>query len=310
MTQRLNKYAGGPIDRAAHRRKDPDWLADAQASPRARALVVSGGRSLVGGPAEAPRAVFLPLPVGFETAPVFLGLADGAPLFALDLSADLKGLEAPEEHPALAGHGRFEDLRAVGPLMPDGEASLCAYARGITWWNARHHFCGVCGAPAEGGEGGHVRLCTNPDCGTHHFPRTDPAVIMLVHDGADRVVLGRNARFPPGMHSVLAGFVETGEALEEAVAREVMEEVGLPVTDVQYHSSQPWPFPASIMLGFSARAVSLDIRVDENELESARWFTRDFLRDVTSRGTNGEEFRLPRQDSIARRLLDEWIAEE
>ncbi|WP_448204028.1 NAD(+) diphosphatase [Azospirillum sp. sgz302134] len=301
MRERPNTYAGIPLDRAAHRRKNKDWLAEAWASPTARLLPVSNSRNFVSGAAEEPRAVFIPCAGDWGAEPVFLGLLEESPLFALDLTAH----GALEDHPAFAGLGRFEDLRTVGPLMPVTEAGLCAYARGIAWWNARHRFCGVCGSAAASAEGGHVRVCTNPDCATHHFPRTDPAVIMLVHDGAGRVVLGRNNRFPPGLHSVLAGFVEPGESLEDAVAREVFEEVGLTVTDIRYHSSQPWPFPSSLMLGFSARAVDLDIRTDQDELESARWFDRAYLRDVVP----SEEFRLARPDSIARRMLDEWVAE-
>ena len=300
MLDRPNTYAGIPLDRAALRRKNKDWLAEAWASTEARLLPVWKSRSFVAGPGDAARAVFTPCGGDWGIEPVFLGLLDGAPLFTIDLTA----LDTPEEHPALAGLGRFEDLRVVGPLMDTTEAGLCAYARGITWWNARHRFCGVCGFPAASAEGGHVRICTNPDCATHHFPRTDPAVIMLVHDGAGRMVLGRNSRFPPGVHSVLAGFVEPGESLEDTVKREVMEEVGLEVTDIRYHSSQPWPFPSSLMLGFSARAVTLDIQTDQDELETARWFDRAYLRDVTP----SDDFRLARPDSIARRLIDEWIA--
>lgn len=302
MLDRPNIYAGVPLDRAALRRKDKDWLAEAWASPTARVIPVWRTRSLVGGPAESPCAVFTRAGLDIDAEPIFLGLWSGAPLFAVDLSAQ----ETPEEHPALAGLGRFEDLRVTGPLMEAREAGLCAYARGIVWWNARHRFCGVCGSPAASAEAGHVRVCTNSDCATHHFPRTDPAVIMLVHDGAGRMVLGRNSRFPPGVHSVLAGFVEPGESLEDAVAREVLEEVGLTVTDIRYHSSQPWPFPSSLMLGFSARAVDFDIRTDQDELESARWFDRAFLRDFTP----SDDFRLARRDSIAWRMIEEWIASD
>ncbi len=299
-------YAGVPLDRATLRRKNEDWLTEAWRSPAARLLPVWRSRNFVTGPADAARAVLLPgggldaPPI--SPGPIFLGLMVDVPVFAVDLSAH----EAPESLPALEGRGRFEDLRSVGPLMPEGEGALCAYARGITWWNARHRFCGVCGAPAASAEAGHVRICTDPACATHHFPRTDPAVIMLVHDGGDRVVLGRQSRFPPGMHSVLAGFVEPGESLEEAVAREVLEEVGLTVTDVRYRSSQPWPFPSSLMLGFTARATSFDIVADPDELESARWCDRAFLRDLTP----GDDFRLARRDSIAHRLIAEWIAGE
>ncbi|AWK87461.1 NAD(+) diphosphatase [Azospirillum thermophilum] len=302
---RPNTYAAIPIDRASLRRKDEDWLTQAWLSPAARVLPLFHSRSFIAGPAEAPRAVFLKGGGDLGAVPIFLGLMDGgpmdgAPVFAVDLSP----VDSPEDLPDLTGLGRFEDLRTVGPLMPADEAGLCAYARGMAWWNTRHRFCGVCGSPAASAEGGHVRLCTNPDCGAHHFPRTDPAVIMLVHDGGDRLLLGRQSKWAPGMHSVLAGFLEPGESLEDAVAREVMEEVGLPVTDIRYHSSQPWPFPSSLMLGFTARATSLDITVDRDELDSAQWFSRDFLRTAKP----SDAFRLARSDSIAHRLISDWIA--
>lgn len=301
MMNRPNIYAAAPVDRASLRRKDEEWLTEAWLAPASRVLPIWQTKSFVAGPQDAPRAVLLPAE-GLDAVPIFLGLMeDGTPLFTIDLSM----VEEPDGLPALRGHGRFEDLRATGPLMPEGEAALCAYARGMVWWNARHRFCGVCGSPAASAEGGHVRLCTNPDCATHHFPRTDPAVIMLVHDGGDRIVLGRQSRFPPGMHSVLAGFLEPGESLEDTVAREVFEEVGLRVTDIQYRSSQPWPFPSSLMLGFMARATSFDIDTGNDELESARWFDRDFLRTHTP----DETFRLARPDSIAHRLIREWMAE-
>ncbi|WP_448189366.1 NAD(+) diphosphatase [Azospirillum sp. sgz301742] len=304
MLDRPNVYACGSIDRAAHRRKDPAWIADARAAPETRIVPVWRARSLVIGPEEQPVAALLPADSDWGEDLVLLGVQNGAALFAVDLSA----LEVPEEHPAVAPHaaagGRFVDLRMVGPLMDHDEGSLCAYARGLTHWNARHRFCGVCGSPALSAEGGHVRKCSNPDCATPHFPRTDPAVIMLVHDGGDRCLLGRQAVWPVGMHSTLAGFVEPGECLEEAVAREVFEEVGVRVTDVRYHSSQPWPFPASLMLGFTARALSTEVAVAEDELESARWVTRDFLRTLEP----GDDFRMPRLDSISRRLIEDWIA--
>ena len=306
MLDRPNVYACGSIDRAAHRRKDPAWLAAARAAPETRILPVWRARSLVTGPEDRPVAALLPADADWGEELVLLGLLrDGAAVFAADLSA----LEGPEAHPAVApcvsAGGRFVDLRAVGPLMNHDEGSLCAYARGLTHWNARHRFCGVCGAPAAGAEAGHVRKCGNPDCATAHFPRTDPAVIMLVHDGGDRCLLGRQAVWPAGMHSTLAGFVEPGECLEDAVAREVFEEVGVRVADVRYHSSQPWPFPASLMLGFTARALSADLAVALDELESAVWMSRDTLRSLEP----SDDFRMPRIDSIARRLIEDWIAE-
>jgi NAD+ diphosphatase len=172
----------------------------------------------------------------------------------------------------------------------------------MIYWHQRHRYCGVCGSPTLSEEAGHMRRCMSPDCKTMHFPRTDPAVIMLVSDG-DRALLGRNKNFPPGMYSTLAGFVEPGESLEDAVAREVREETAIEVGQVLYHSSQPWPFPANIMLGFHAEATSSEITVDYGELEDAKWFERDWL--LTHVDDNS--FRLPRLDSIARRLVEDWL---
>ena len=168
-------------------------------------------------------------------------------------------------------------------------------------WHGRHLHCGICGYATESRSGGHVRVCTNAGCSASHFPRTDPAVIMLVSRG-DACLMGHNKRFPQKLYSALAGFVEPGESLEEAVAREVMEETGVEVANVRYHSSQPWPFPASIMLGFHADAVSEEITVDNDELKDARWFSRDDVRNFEALG-----LMLPRPDSIARQLVEHWL---
>jgi NAD+ diphosphatase len=230
---------------------------------------------------------------------VLLGQEDETAVFALDLSA----LETPFDSLALdAAQYKFLDLRAFGALLDRRDGSLLAYAKAMMHWHSRHRFCGVCGSPTVPVEAGHVRHCTNAACKTSHFPRTDPAVIMLVTDG-ENCLLGRQKIWPAGMYSTLAGFVEPGESLEEAVAREVYEEAGIEIDCVTYHSSQPWPFPASIMLGFHAAAKTRDIRVDGAELEDARWFSRDWLR----RTEDGPEFRKPRKDSIARRLLEDWL---
>ncbi len=198
---------------------------------------------------------------------------------------------------------RFGDLRQFGARLARHEGALLALARAMAFWHSRHRFCGVCGAPTRSEEAGHVRRCTEAGCATLHFPRTDPAVIMLVTDG-DRALLGRNKNFLPGMYSTLAGFVEPGESLEDAVAREVREETAIDVAAVHYHSSQPWPFPANIMLGFYAEAASTAITVDYGELEDARWFERDWLLSHA----DDDNFRLPRRDSIARRLIEDWLA--
>ncbi|MDH3702380.1 MAG: NAD(+) diphosphatase [Alphaproteobacteria bacterium] len=299
--RRPNIYADFEIDRAGHLRRDDDWLESCLRDAASRLIPVWRTRSLVRTGAEAPESVVLPMDPAIAAEAslvVFLGLIEEVPHFAVDLSV--------HEQPPMSDHGEFTDLRRVGQFMAPGDGGLLAYARAMMTWHARHRFCSACGGATESKEAGHVRRCANAECGTLCFPRTDPAVIMLVHDGGDRVVLGRKANMLPGQHSILAGFVEPGESLEDAVAREVFEEVGLRITDTVYHSSQPWPFPANIMLGFTARATTFDLTVDYHELEDgARWFTRDELRNSPEDAT----LRLPRRDSISRRLIDEWLEE-
>ena len=302
---RPNHYAGARFDRLAERRGDPAWLATCLAAPETRFLPVWQAKNLVADSAspaltwlDASRAAEL---MGKGARPTLLGDADGRVYVGLDLS----GFAVVDHEPALAGLGHFVDLRAIGPLLPPVPAALYAAARAFAHWQARHRFCGVCGAACASEQAGHVQRCTSPTCGAQHFPRTDPAVIMLVHDGGERCILGRQAIWPPGMNSVLAGFVEPGESLEDAVAREVQEEVGVGAHDIRYNSSQPWPFPGSIMLGFFARAASEEIKVNDGELESARWMTRAEL----LASPEDESFRLPRRDSIARRLVEEWLAD-
>jgi NAD+ diphosphatase len=303
---RPNFYSGAGLDRADHLRSDESWITARLADPATRFVVVWRSRSLVA-PGDAPRAVWLDVAragglVERADTLAFLGLNRTRAYFALDVS----GLEAPEREPALRGLGAFQDLRAVGPLLDRSHGAVLAYARGLMHWHRRHRFCGVCGQPTEAQRTGHQRVCSDPRCGSQHFPRTDPAVIMLVHDGA-RCVLGRQKIWPPGMHSTLAGFVEPGETLEEAVAREVAEEVGLRFYPgrVVYQSSQPWPFPSSLMLGFHVRIEPAELRINRAEIESAGWFGREELLN----SPEDERFRLPRADSIARRLIEDWLAE-
>ena len=295
-----NFYAAGGLDRAGHRRKDPAWLAERLGDPASRFVPVWRGQNLVFAlDGAAPRAAFLARhEIPEEGEAMLLGIIDDHAYFAVDLSH----VEAPLTTLSPALPVEFTDLRRVGPLLAREDGSLMAYARGLAYWHTRHRFCGVCGSATRSDEGGHVRRCTDAACNTTHFPRTDPAVIMLVHDG-ERCLLGRQRVWPPGMHSTLAGFVEPGESLEEAVAREVHEETNVVVDQVSYHSSQPWPFPASIMLGFHARARSTEIRVDHSELQDARWFDREFL----LAHQDDDDFRMPRRDSIARRLIEDWL---
>ncbi|MEQ8605058.1 MAG: NAD(+) diphosphatase [Marivibrio sp.] len=303
-----NRYASGPLDRADLVRHDAAAVHRLMSDPQALFTPIWGQANLVAYAADGVQARHLPGALSLleaAEAVVFLGLdPDGRPHFAIDLGRGPSGGGAP---PPLAEEGVFEDLRKVGPMLSHEAGAVLAYARGMVHWDRRHRFCGACGAPAEAAKGGHERRCTNhAACGAVHFPRTDPAVIMLVHDGGDRVVMGRQAVWPPGLHSVLAGFVEPGESLEDAVAREVMEEVGLPVADVAYRSSQPWPFPSSIMLGFTARATEDALTIAEDEIESARWMSRDEL----LASPEDETFKLPRPDSIARRLIEDWLSED
>ena len=305
MPREPNYYAAGGYDRAAKLRKDQDWLAQRIHHPHSRIVAVWRHQNLVTRAQDGvpPRAVFLRREqiVGDVHNEVFLGQIEERCYFAHDLSP----AEAPLDIIRSETQFEFADLRRVGPLVGNRDGSLMAYARGMLYWHSRHAFCGMCGAPTISEEAGHVRRCSNEKCANPHFPRTDPAVIMLVHDG-DNCLLGRQKAWPRGMHSTLAGFVEPGESLEDAVVREVFEEAGIRITDVGYHSSQPWPFPASLMLGFHARAVTSDIRIDRDEIESASWFSRDFLRQNIRGGA--KDFFVPPGIAVARRLIDDWVA--
>jgi NAD+ diphosphatase len=299
--RRPNVLAGAAVDRAHLLRQDAEWLAARLEDPGTLVAPVAGTDVPVTA-GDDPRAALLPPAalaglVASEPGPVFLGLEDGRAVFAVDVS----GAPEPELAAALAP-ARLAALREVGALVPQAEGGLLAYASGIVAWHGRHRFCGVCGSPTVSAEGGHMRACTNPECGARHFPRTDPVVIMLVTDG-ERCVLGRQAVWPPGRYSCLAGFVEPGESLEDAVAREVREEAGVEVDAVTYRSSQPWPFPSSLMLGFTAEYVGGDLVLGPDELEDVRWFTREELRAGTASG----EVSLPPPVAIASRLIGDWL---
>ncbi|MDH3616114.1 MAG: NAD(+) diphosphatase [Gammaproteobacteria bacterium] len=287
-----NVFAGAFVDRSGERRKDPDWLNRAVVSEEARFVPVWGDRCLVGGdPLHAVRLERSQIEefVG-EHNVIFLGLFRNQPAFALAIDRDVKQ--------PFAGLGSFESLRYLGTRLPLDEANLVAHARALVLWHASQSYCGICGSEARPDAGGNTRRCINPDCGREIFPRTDPAVIVLVHDG-ERCLLGRQASWPEHRYSTIAGFVEPGESLEDAVRREVFEETNVRVGAVRYHSSQPWPFPSSLMLGFMAEAKTSDILLNDGELDDAQWFTREQLR---------SDFpKLPFRISIARRLVDHWI---
>lgn len=295
-------YTGAPLDRADHLREEAAALL---AGPDARILPFWQGRHALDG-AGAP----LWRRTALGEAPVFLGLAGSTAWFMEDLShLPAQDPEDRDSGPGAAAEmprpARWADLRGFGNTLARDTAAILAYGRGLMFWHQTHRFCGRCGAPTEVRKGGHQRLCTNPDCAAPHFPRTDPAVIMLVTDG-DRCLLGRQAWWPPGAVSTLAGFVEPGETLEEAVAREVLEEAGIRVRDVVYRGSQPWPFPSSLMLGFWATATTTDIAVDRLELEHAEWVHRDDLAGFGEWNDGTDGLKLPRRDSISRWLIETW----
>jgi NAD+ diphosphatase len=293
MQQQRNVFAGPYLDRAAHSREDPAWFASALVDPRSRAVLIWNSKSVVA-ESEPPRAAFLPLssvpPERLNSTDlILLGRVGEVSYFAYE--------EDSTEAPRLPAGARFEDLRSIAALLPADEAGILGYARALVSWRRRHRFCGTCGAKTLPAKGGHVLVCSDPTCRSEQFPRIDPAIIVLVSDG-ERALLGRQASWPPGRYSTIAGFVEPGESLEDAVAREVGEETGIEVDSIEYHSSQPWPFPSSLMLGFTARAVSREVHLGDQELEDARWFTRTELAAGTPL--------LPPRQSISYRLIEHW----
>ena len=298
-------YSGLELNRSHHLRRDGD-LAELSRRPNARFAPYWRGLQLIAGlpPAmvwlDRDRAASL---VDLAQAPcLLLGEDAGGPLLALDIST----VPGDEDGPRL-GLGQWSNLRAIGGRLPAAEAALLAYARGMLIWRERTRFCSVCGAPVTINDAGHSALCTNPDCATPHYPRTDPAIIMLVTDAQDRALLGRQPIWAPGMYSCLAGFVEPGETLEEAVAREVWEEAGIRVTSVRYMANQPWPFPSSLMVGFIAASEGGEPIPDRHEIEDVRWFSRDEVESFGEREAPGRDgLFLPSRDSISRFLIEEW----
>jgi NAD+ diphosphatase len=291
----VNTFAGGGLDRMGPRRTDAAWLAERRADPAARVVIATRDGVLVE-PDGSPATVGVgAVPDDAET--VLLGVgADGVALFAAD--------PGPERAATLRPAASLVGLRDVAAMSALADANLLAHATGLLNWHRRHRFCANCGHLTESAEAGYVRIC--PNCGAQHHPRTDPVVITLVTD-RDRVLLGRNANWPERRFSCLAGFVEPGESLEEAVEREVGEEAGISVSDVRYVSSQPWPFPASLMLGFEATYAGGDPHPHDRELQAVEWFTReDLLRAAAGAGDVG----IPPPLAIARRLMDGWLARD
>ncbi len=310
--------ARGEVDRVTHRRRDEPWLAAAWADPASRVLVADGGKSLVRingesaelvlvPPGEAPDGIRMLLGIGPDGVAYFgvAGPLPDPPLLTWPLPGDARPGElvsgrlsgAAAADPAV----RPLSLREAAPLLSDRDAGLMTHAVAVANWHAVFTHCPRCGAVTEPSDAGYARHC--PADGSDHFPRVDPAMIVLVTDHDDRCLLARNALWPPGRVSILAGFVEAGESAEQAVVREVHEEAGLVVDEVQYLGSQPWPMPQSLMLGFRARAAAgQEIRVDADEIAEAHWFSRDELTAAIAAG----QWRLPPPVSIAHRIIESW----
>jgi NAD+ diphosphatase len=309
-------FGGSGLDRAARLRVDPEAVAAALCDPAARVLPVWRGKPLF---AAEPRLLAWleaghPVLGAADEAPVFLGLDEGTPRFAVDISGwqpdevpDTVGAfvdPSEQRHPLLPADHAFAELRANMTRLDPRSAELVATAKAILGWHETHGFCARCGARSRIAEAGWQRLC--PDCGARHFPRTDPVVIMLILSGND-VLMGRSPGWPEGMYSLLAGFVEPGESLEAAVRREVGEETGVAVGAVGYLASQPWPFPASLMVGCRGEATSREITVDPAELEAARWVSREEMLDIFA--GRSQAMKPARPGSIAHFLISAWLAD-
>jgi NAD+ diphosphatase len=281
-----------PLDRAVERREQAEALAERRLDPSARVLVTSARGALLKRDGERIELAYLAIDQVRDVPLSYLGEVDNAPLFTRFLSS------ADEAGFALPNGAEIADLRASMALLEPNQLGLAAYARGLGYWQSRQRFCGACGAPTVLRSGGHRASCSA--CAQEYFPRLDPAMIVLVeHD--DACLLGRQSSWPAQRFSTLAGFVEIGESLEEAVAREVFEEAGVRLREIHYHSSQPWPFPSSLMLGYTAVADSAALNVGP-ELEHARWWTlAEFERDVRAGA-----LKLPPRTSISSRLIGDW----
>lgn len=305
-----------PLERHADLRQQSEWLNAQLASDDALVVVIWSQMNLVRLTSGIPEPVYLrisdaALILGNATEVIYLGHDGQAPVFAADL-AQLQERRMVEILEHAAPECEMVNLRRIGTLLEPGQASILALARAMAYWHQNHRFCSRCGHETQSKRGGHMRFCKA--CSNEIFPRIDPAVIMLVEqnnpvDGIPRCLLGRHDKLPKRMYSTLAGFVDPVENLEQAVIREVYEEAGLRVINPTYVASQPWPFPASMMFGFRARTDDREIVIDNNELEHAAWFSADEVRSFGEFDGPKTEIALPPKDSIARGLIDTWLAE-
>lgn len=311
-------FGGSGLDRAAELRGSPEKLDELVRRMGSGVLPLWRGKPLIAG-AERDQIAWLPHDhsvFDYATEPfVFLGIDEGTPRFARDVSTwepeevpdTLHAfLDPSEQHPpGTPDDYAFTELRTLLTKFPPREAELLATAKAVLGWHSTHQFCAKCGAQSVMAMAGWQRDC--PECDGHHFPRTDPVVIMLITHG-NSVLMGRSPGWPDGMYSLLAGFVEPGETLEAAVRREVFEEAGIRVGEVGYLSSQPWPFPASLMFGCWGNATSREITIDPNEIEDAKWVSREEMADVFA--GNSTVMKPARKGAIAHFLLLNWLADK
>ena len=312
-----NIFSNNPLDRVSDLRSDPQWISDTMLKDHAIVTpfwrgkpFVSKIKNLTSGHSDVNQASPAWFPFDFfkkrvleQCEIIFLGLLNEPKDMAF-FSIDISEISNPEEELGLKDLGSFEDLMLLAPQAIDaGELAMLGQAKGIFEWNNSHKFCSKCGEKSEMHEAGYKRICNN--CSTEHFPRTDPVVIMLAKF-ENTAFLGRQKRFPPGMYSALAGFIEHGESIEEAVARELKEEAGITILDAKYHSSQPWPFPNSLMIGCIADAESNQFKLDEVELDEGRWFNREELKDALNGGSKTDFF-VPPPMAIAYHLVKAFV---
>jgi NAD+ diphosphatase len=299
-------YAGNPLDRASEKRTDAEWVTAKRRDPSSFILPMWRLQPFLLGPENArgdlEAALLRPglaeSLAGPDGISVLLGIEDGSAYFALDISA----ARDPANEGPLAGLGHFRDMRVASMQLPVRDTAILGQAKAMIDWHQRHGFCARCGQPTSFADAGYKRVCTG--CQAEHFPRTDPVVIMLATHG-DACLVGRGKQFPRGMYSALAGFVEPGETIEEAVRRELREEAGVKAGRVTYYATQPWPFPSSLMIGCFAEAETRDLAIDENELSEAVWLERDTVRAILN-GDQSHGMWLPPAIAIAHHLIKTW----
>ncbi len=296
-----NSFSTNFLDRASLKRSDEMWINDQFNNESARIIPVSHSKILCSS-IQNPRTIYLTKNDfnDFSTArdlSIFLGISDKKTYFAIDIESVRSASILSDKY-----SGEFHDFRQVMPLLNFRDSALLAIARFMITWQSRNRYCGKCGTPTKGAEAGNLRICENTNCGQSHFPSMDPAIIVLVSFG-EYCLLGRQKIWPKGMYSTIAGFVEPGESIEDAVIREVNEETGVIVEKLEYQHSQPWLFPSSLMLGFTATAKGNEIKLDKKELEDARWFSRKDIKDNLKKGL----LRMPGKVAIAYHLIKEWF---